>query len=169
MRTLRLVFFAVTVLLTIATVFQLYLAAVGTFSHTEEGFSWHGMNGRIVLPILIILTVVFAAVARAGKRTIWLSVSLIGLLLFQTLIFIITGVIFNVGPETARPPAAAILMVSLHALGGLAIIWVSSLLVRRAAALARRTDTGTGTGTGTGTASKAEVADVAASAPPSRS
>ncbi len=137
MRTLRLVFLTLTVLLTAATVFQLYLAAVGVFSHDDEGFSWHGMNGRIVLPVLVLLTVIFAAVARAGKRTIWLSVAMIGLLVFQTLIFILTGVIFGIGPETPRPPLAAVLMVSFHALGGLAMIWVSSLLIHRARGLLR--------------------------------
>lgn len=136
MRTLRLVFLVVTILLVIDAAVQLYLAAVGAFSHdTEEGFSWHGTNGRLVLPILVLLTIVFAALARAGKRTIWLSVAQIGLLAFQTLIFILTGVIFGIGPDTPQPPLAAVLLVSLHAVGGLAMIWVAWLLARRAAEL----------------------------------
>lgn len=141
MRTLRLVFLVVTILLVVDSIVQLYLAGVGAFSHDpEEGFSWHGTNGRIVLPILVLLTILFAALARAGKRTIWLSVALFGLLVFQTLVFILTGLIFAVGPDTPNPPIAAVLMVSLHAVGGLAMIWVASLVTRSAAALTRASE-----------------------------
>lgn len=126
-------FSVVTILLVATVVLQLYLAGVGVFSNPSRGlFSIHGMTGRIVLPILILLTLVFAAVTRAGKRTVWLSVLLIGLLIMQTLIFIITGAIFNVGPETPDPPLGATLMVSLHPVNGLAILWVSVVVARRA-------------------------------------
>lgn len=136
-KTLNVTFFVVTILLVAAIVLQLYLAGVGVFSNpSRELFSIHGMNGRIVLPVLVLLTVLFAAVARAGKRYVWLSVLLIGLLAMQTLLFVITGALFDIGPETPDPPLAATLLISLHPVNGLAILWVSVVLARRARRMA---------------------------------
>ena len=123
---MRKLYFAVTVLLTAAVVLQLYLAAVGVFSDPEdELFSWHGMNGRVVLPILALLTIITAALARTGKRTIWLSAIPLGLIILQTLIFIFGGVIFGLGPDDhAAPPLGATLFIWLHGLNGAAILLV---------------------------------------------
>ena len=97
---MRKVFSIVSILVVGAVVLQFYFAGMGVFSHPEEElFAVHGTAGRIVLPILFILSLVTAAIARAGKRTIWLTVIAILLLALQTVIFILTGVIFNVGPE----------------------------------------------------------------------
>lgn len=134
---LRVTFSVVTILLSAAVILQLYFAGVGVFSDPADHlFDIHGWNGRVVLPVLVLLTVLLAALARAGKRTIWLSVLLIGLLILQTLIFIVTGLIFNVGPDHTNPPLGATLMVSLHPINGLAILWVSLIVARRAWRLA---------------------------------
>jgi len=133
----RITFSVVSILLVAAVVLQLYFAGMGVFSDpTDELFAIHGWNGRIVLPLLILLTLVFAALAKAGRRTVWLSALLIGLLILQTLIFVITGLIFGIGPETPHPPLAATMMVSLHPVNGLAILWVSIVVARRAYSLA---------------------------------
>lgn len=136
---MRKVFLTVAVLFTAAVILQLYFAAVGVFSNPEdELFSWHGTNGRIVLPILAILLIVSAALARAGKRTIWLSVLPLVLILFQTVLFIITGAIFGLGPDShASPPLAATLLLSLHAVNGTAILLLGVLFVVRARRLVR--------------------------------
>jgi hypothetical protein len=134
---MRKLFLTVAVLFTASVVVQLYLAAVGVFSDPEdELFAWHGANGRIVLPILALLLIVTAALARAGRRTIWLSVLTIVLLLFQTVLFILTGVIFGLDEHTA-PPLAATLILSLHAVNGTAILLLGVLLVVRARRLVR--------------------------------
>jgi hypothetical protein len=97
------VFLTVAVLFTAAVVVQLYLAAVGVFSNPEdELFSWHGTNGRIVLPILAIVLIVSAALARAGRRTIWLSVLPLVLILFQTVLFILTAMGFGLDESMQR-------------------------------------------------------------------
>lgn len=139
-KALRVTFSVVTILLLVSTALQIYFAAMGVFSVPEdELFGIHGTNGRIVLPVLVLLTVLFAALARAGKKSIWLSVLLIPMLAFQTVIFILVGAMFpGVGPDAATIPLAATLTVSLHGLNGLAIIWVSSILVHRAWLLAYR-------------------------------
>jgi len=136
---MRKLFLTVAVLFTAAVVVQLYLAAVGVFSNPEdELFGWHGTNGRIVLPVLALLLIVTAAIARAGRRTIWLSVLAVVLLLFQTVLFILTGVIFGLDESSwGSPPLGATLMLSLHALNGTAILLLGVLLIVRARRLVR--------------------------------
>ncbi|MCR2764901.1 DUF6220 domain-containing protein [Microbacterium sp. zg.B48] len=136
---MRKVFSIVSILTVAAVVLQFYFAGMGVFSVPDEGlFGIHGTTGRIVLPVLFILSLLTAALARAGKRTIWLTVIAILLLALQTIIFIITGAIFNVGPESAEIPLAATLTVSLHALNGVAILAVTGIIARRAWVLAWR-------------------------------
>lgn len=135
----RYAFAVVSTLLVAATVLQLYFAGMGVFSDPTDGlFAIHGWNGRIVLPLLVLLSILFAALAKAGKRTVWLTVLVLGLLILQTLIFVITGLIFGIGPETAHPPLAATMLVSLHPINGLAILLLSGVLAQRAWALVRR-------------------------------
>ena len=155
---MRKVFVVVTALLTISTALQIYFAAMGVFSVPDDHlFAIHGTNGRIVLPILVLLTILTAALARAGKRTIWLSVLVLGLLALQTVIFILTGVIFGVGPESTEVPLAATLFVSLHGLNGLAIIALSATLFARARRLDREPRDSARTRRADATPSPAEV------------
>ncbi|BDZ55912.1 DUF6220 domain-containing protein [Agromyces marinus] len=136
---MRKLFLVISVLFTASVVVQLYLAAVGVFSNPEdELFAWHGTNGRIVLPILAILLIVSAALARAGKRTIWLSVLPLVLILFQTVLFILGGVIFGLEEaDHASPPLGATLFISLHAVNGTAILLLGVLMIVKARRLDR--------------------------------
>jgi len=156
---MRKFFLVVTILFTAAVVLQLYLAAVGVFSNpADELFAWHGMNGRVVLPILALLLIVTAALARAGRRTIWLSVLPLVLLITQTLLFILTSVIFDLTPASwAAPPLGATLVLALHGLNGAAILLVGVLLVSRARKLVKEgRPSGTATDTGVATSAAAE-------------
>ena len=136
---MRKLFLTIAWLFTAAVVLQLYFAAVGVFSNPEdELFSWHGTNGRIVLPLLALLLIVTAALARAGRRTIWLSVLPLVLILFQTVLFILTGVIFGLDEsDHAAPPLGATLVLGLHAVNGAAILLLGVLLIVRARRLVR--------------------------------
>ncbi|MFD4420797.1 DUF6220 domain-containing protein [Agromyces sp. NPDC058484] len=135
---MRKLFLIVAWLFTAAVVLQLYFAAVGVFSNPEdELFAWHGMNGRFVLPILALLLIVTAALARAGKRTIWLSVLPLVLILFQTVLFILTGVIFGLEGPSETVPLAATLFLSLHAVIGTAVLLLGVLMIVRAHRLVR--------------------------------
>jgi hypothetical protein len=137
---MRKLFFVLTILLTASLVLQFYFAAIGVFSKPEdELFTIHGTNGRMVIPLLALLTIIAAALARAGKRTIWLSVLPLVLVLFQTVLFIITGAIFNVGPESDVVPIGATIMLGFHAVNGVAILFIASVLIRRSFRLAFRT------------------------------
>ena len=133
---MRKVFVVTSVLLVASGVVQLYFAAFGVFSHPEN-FDPHGVNGRMILPALALLNIIAAAIARAGGRTIGFSVLPLVLILFQTVLFIITGAIFGVGPESETVPVGASILLGLHGINGLAIIGVSGALVSRAVRLDR--------------------------------
>jgi hypothetical protein len=130
---MRKLFVVVAALLVLDTVLQLYLAALGHFSTgSQELFGLHGFNGANVLRILALLTIVAAALARAGRRTIWLSVLVLVLVLFQTVLFIIVGTAFNIGPDSTEIPVGASILLGFHGLNGLAIIALSGVLLNRA-------------------------------------
>ncbi|WP_166871038.1 MULTISPECIES: DUF6220 domain-containing protein [unclassified Salinibacterium] len=129
---MRKLFLVLTILLIISLTVQFYFAAYAVFStDVEEGFFLHGMNGRFVLPILALLVIIGAALARAGGRTIGLSVVPLALILFQTVLFIITGAV--TGAEGGGEiPVAASIMLGFHAIVGLAAFVVSYMLIQRA-------------------------------------
>lgn len=133
-------FLVTTVLFVIDSMLQVYLAAFGSFgleTGDEEAFGPHAINGQIVLRVLALAMIVFAALARAGKRTIWLTVTVFLLTVLQLVIFIIAGVIFGVGPDSSVVPLPAILTVSLHGLNGALIIVLGVALFFRARKLVR--------------------------------
>ena len=135
---MRKVFFVLSGLVVLAVVVQFYFAAVGVFSEPEdELFAIHGTTGRIVLPVLIILWIISAALARAGRGTIGLTFLVLGLLLFQTVLFILTGLLTgSAPPPDGRITLAGTIMLSFHAINGLAILWVSTIVLRRSKRLA---------------------------------
>ncbi|MFF2494789.1 DUF6220 domain-containing protein [Agromyces sp. NPDC058064] len=136
---MRKLYLTVTILFAAGVMLQLYLAAVGVFSDPEdELFAIHGTTGRIVLPILALLLIITAALAKAGRRTIWLSALPLVLLVVQTLLFVLTGALFGLGPDDhTAPPLGATLMVSLHGLNGAIILVTAIVLVGRARKLVR--------------------------------
>ncbi|MDJ1370501.1 DUF6220 domain-containing protein [Gulosibacter molinativorax] len=133
---MRKVFFVLSILVLIGVGLQYYMAGVGFFSEGQQGFALHGTVGRIVLPVLFILLIIAAAVSRAGKSTIWLTVLMLVLLIMQTLIFILTGAIFGVDENSTSAPVAAYFTVGLHALNPMFILWVGTVVMLRARKLA---------------------------------
>ena len=127
--------FAITSLLfTLSCVLQFYFAAMGVFSDPEdELFTIHGMNGAIFLRLLGLLMLIFAALAKAGRRTVWLSAIAFLLVLFQTVLFILTGVLFGTTPDSHEaPPIGATILLSLHGLNGVAILLLGLVVLHRA-------------------------------------
>ena len=135
---MRKVHFVLSALVLAAVVLQFYLAGVGVFSMPEdELFGLHTSNGRIVLPILLLLNIPAAALARG--RTLRYALGLVGLLALQTVIFVIAIVTTGSNPfEDTVITTAGTLILSFHVLNGLAILGVSVLLVRKAYGLAFR-------------------------------
>jgi hypothetical protein len=119
-------------LLVLAVVAQFYLAAVGAFAkpQDDQSFALHMLNGMMIIPALSLLATLFAALARAPGRLIGLTAAPTGLILLQVLI---TEVGKNLGASTedATTPAALALL-GLHAINGLAIMAVVGITMRRA-------------------------------------
>ena len=134
---MRKAYFVTTVLLLISVVFQFYFAAMGVFGPQGEDdnlYGFHSVNGTMVLPALLLLAVIFAALARAGVRTVLLTALPILLIVVQILLFILAGAIGG-GTEDAPTVASAIIL-GLHAVNGLAIMGVVIGLMTRARARA---------------------------------
>jgi hypothetical protein len=128
----RKVFLVVAILLIVDMALQFYFAALGVFapgSTNEEQFALHTANGRIVLPVLCLLVIAAAALARAGGRTIGLSVAPLVLVVFQTILFILGGL---TGTTEEAPTVAGSIVLGFHALVGLSAFMVAYMLVQRA-------------------------------------
>jgi len=126
---MRKVFLTINALLTLALITQLYFAALGHFSHPEdEMFRFHTTNGRIVIPILIILWIVFGFVARIGRKNIGLTFLAMLLLALQSVYFIIAVALGATPPPNMTTPGGTSFVLGLHGLGGtlllLLTIWV---------------------------------------------
>lgn len=149
---MRKAFLVVAALMFLDTIVQLYLAAFGAFAESllgEESFAYHFINGYFVLRGLSLLAILFAALAKAGKNTIWLTVGIFALTWVQMLVFIVGGMLTGAGPENPTVPGAW--AVATHAVTGLLIIFSCYWLVLRA----RRLDK-------TGSAAKATEAQQSA-------
>ncbi|MDQ4490883.1 DUF6220 domain-containing protein [Sinomonas sp. ASV486] len=136
---MRKAFLAVSALLFLDTIVQLYLAAFGTFAldliPNHASFDYHAFNGQVVLRSLALLTILVAALARAGKNTIWLTVGIFLLTWVQLLVFIVGGMLTGAGPDNPSIPGAW--AVATHAVTGLLIIFSCYWLLLRARRLDR--------------------------------
>lgn len=134
---MRKAYFVITVLLLIAVVIQFYFAALGVFGpqgETDNLYLFHRINGSAVLPLLTVLAVLFAALSRAGTRTVWLSALPILLIAVQYLIFIVGGLVG--GGDEDNPTVGSAVILGLHALNALAIMGTVITLMGRARARA---------------------------------
>ena len=126
---MRKVFLSINALLALALLTQLYLAALGHFSQPEdEMFRFHLTNGRIILPLLIILWIVFGFLARIGGKNIGLTFACFVLLALQSVYFIIAVALGATPPPNMTTPGGTSFVLGLHGLGGtlllLLTIWV---------------------------------------------
>ncbi|MCX2749954.1 DUF6220 domain-containing protein [Arthrobacter sp. MI7-26] len=125
-------------LLFLDTIVQLYLAGFGTFSEKllgDQSFTPHMLNGQIVMRSLALLAILFAALAKSGKSTIWLTVGIFLLTWVQLLVFILGGILTGASQENPNLPGAW--TVSIHAVSGLLIIFSTYWLFLRARRLDR--------------------------------
>lgn len=124
---MRKAFLVVNALLTLSLIAQLYLAALGVFSDpANELIRFHGMNGRIVLPILLILWIVLGFIARIGRTNVILTFVGLVLLALQTGYFIIAGALGATPPPNAHTPGATSYILALHGLGGTLLLLLTA-------------------------------------------
>jgi hypothetical protein len=123
-------------LLAVDVVVQFYFAAFAVFAapDNDSQFVLHTTNGRMVLPLLCLLVIGAAALSRAPGRLVGFSALPLGLLVCQTLLFLVAAA---TGWSEERSTVAGQVVLGLHAVNGLAILTVTLLLLRRARALAR--------------------------------
>jgi len=133
---MRKVYVVLTGLLVVSVVIQFYFAAFGVFTAPENDsqFILHQMNGRMVLPVLCLLCIAAAALAKAPGRLVGFTAIPFGLLLLQTVLFIVAGL---TGASEEKTNLAGQLILGLHAVNGLAILAVSIVVFLRARAFAR--------------------------------
>ena len=114
-------------LLALAVVVQIGLAGYGAFNAAEkvsnnpideemfeDGFSAHGALGFFIL-LGVLLAVIIVLFARPGKRTVWLTVGALGLMILQ---FVLAGIGGDVPAIGALHPVNAVVILAL--LGSLA-------------------------------------------------
>lgn len=132
---MRKVYFVTTVLLFVSVIIQFYFAAMGMFGPVDRSlFVFHSINGQAVLPALSLLAVLFGALARAGVRTVLLTALPIPLIALQIVLFILAEAITGTSP--ANPTVSGAVILGLHAVNGLAILFVIFVVMRRARARA---------------------------------
>ena len=133
---MRKVYVALTGLLVVSVVIQFYFAAFGVFTAPENDsqFILHLLNGRFVLPLLCLLCIAAAAIARAPGRLIGFTAIPLGLLVLQTMLFIVAGL---AGASPEKTNLAGQLILGLHAINGLCILGVTIMLFLRARRFAR--------------------------------
>ncbi len=129
---MRRVYVGIMALLLVSGILQFYFAAIGSFARpqTEDAFSLHVINGRMVFPALAILALIAAALAKAPGKLIALTLAPLGLLIVQSLIIVLGNVIGGSTEQRTTPVSLAIL--GLHALNGAAVIAATEAVFRRA-------------------------------------
>jgi hypothetical protein len=136
---MRKAYLVIAIALAVAVVAQFYFAAFGVFGSTgsdDDGmFTGHRLVGTVVIPALSFVAFIVALLAKAGGRTVGLSILPLGLVVVQILLFILADALTGSTPERVTYGGAVVL--GLHAVNGLAILLVSVVLVFRARKLVR--------------------------------
>lgn len=129
---MRMVYVVLTRLVGVSILLQFYFAAVGAFDRPrdDDSFALHSLNGMMILPLLIVLSTLAAAVVRAPGRLIGLTLAPLGLLVVQVLIIVAGNVATGGAEDDTGPVGLAIL--GLHAVNALFMMAVAGMAARRA-------------------------------------
>ncbi|MEV1017240.1 DUF6220 domain-containing protein [Micromonospora sp. NPDC049801] len=120
---------------------QFVFAAVGAFTKPAEdgAYALHSVNGMAVIPVLTLLTVLFAALARAPGRLVGLAVLPLGLVVVQALL----AMLANAGTDAVGVSTPFGLVIGgLHAVNGIVAVHVVVGVMRGARRLAAATPSG---------------------------
>ena len=132
---MRKAFVIISTLLLVSFVLQFAFAAVGAFTKPagEGAYALHSVNGMAVIPVLTLLTTLFAALAKAPGRIIGLAILPLGLVVVQVLIAVLANA-FTDAAGASTPVGLTI--ASLHALNGIVAVHVVVSVLRAARRLA---------------------------------
>jgi hypothetical protein len=117
--------------LLVAFVFQFVFAAVGAFTKPADdgAYALHSITGMAIIPILTLLTTLFAALAKAPGRVVGLAVLPFGLVVLQALL---AGLADGLSDEAGSSTAAGLVVGGLHAINGIVAVHVAVGVARAA-------------------------------------
>jgi len=125
-RVARGVYIAGIYLLGVAVLVQFLFAGLGIFFDSQFLALWHAVVGAGVIGGLSLVLVPIGLLGRVSGRTLWLTASVLGLVVLQSLLL----APFHMGASGALRAVSA-----LHVVNALLIVWVVYQLVMRASAL----------------------------------
>jgi hypothetical protein len=133
---MRRVFVAISGLLLLAIVVQVFAAGMGAFDQPrdDDSFAMHRALGNMVIPLLAILAIVAAALAKAPGRLIGLAAAPLGLTVVQILIVVLGRAV--AGGKDSDTSGGSLAIPGLHAVNALFMMGVAITVMRRARALA---------------------------------
>jgi hypothetical protein len=111
---------------------QFVFAAVGAFTKPaggDDSYRLHSITGMAVIPILTLLTVLFAALARAPGKLIGLAALPLGLVVLQGLL---AGLANGLTDASGRTTVAGLVVGGLHALNGIIAVHIVVAVLRGA-------------------------------------
>ncbi|MGS2616836.1 DUF6220 domain-containing protein [Micromonospora sp. LZ34] len=113
----------VTAVLLVAFVLQFVFAAVGAFTKPagEDAYALHSVTGMAVIPVLTLLTALFAVLAKAPGRLVGLAILPLGLVILQALIAMLANASTD---ASATSTAFGLTIGGLHALNGIIAVHV---------------------------------------------
>jgi hypothetical protein len=111
---------------------QFVFAAVGAFTRPAGGdasYRLHSITGMAVIPILTLLAIVFAALAKAPGKLIGLTALPLALVVLQALL---AGLANGLTDASGRTTTAGLVVGGLHALNGIVAVHIVVAVMRGA-------------------------------------
>ncbi|SCL30150.1 hypothetical protein GA0070624_4019 [Micromonospora rhizosphaerae] len=121
----------VTTVLLVAFALQFVFAAVGAFTKPagEGAYALHSVTGMVVIPVLTLLTILLAVLAKAPGRLIGLAALPLGLVVLQGLI----AMLANASTDAAGASTPfGLTIAGLHAVNGIIAVHVVVAVLRAA-------------------------------------
>lgn len=117
---------------------QFVLAAVGAFTKPagDDAYTLHSVNGTAVIPVLTLLTILFAVLAKAPGRVVGLAALPLGLVLVQALL---AGLANGSTDAAGASTPFGLTIAGLHALNGIIAVHVVVSVYQAARKLANPT------------------------------
>ncbi|WP_200210662.1 DUF6220 domain-containing protein [Micromonospora coerulea] len=139
---MRKAFVIVSALLLVSFALQFVFAAVGAFTKPagDGAYALHSVTGMAVIPVLTLLTILFAALAKAPGRLVGLATLPLGLVVVQALI---AGLANGSTDAAGASTPFGLTIAGLHAVNGIIAVHVVVNVLRAARQLARPAPAGT--------------------------
>ncbi|MGK5741234.1 DUF6220 domain-containing protein [Micromonospora sp. URMC 103] len=125
----------VSTLLLVAFALQFVFAAVGAFTKPagDGAYGLHSVNGMAVIPVLTLLTILLAVLAKAPGRLVGLTVLPLGLVVLQALLAMFAN---GLTDASGVSTPFGLTVAALHAVNGIVAVHVVVAVVRAARQLA---------------------------------